>query len=166
MIREQLGPAALELRMRETAEADGYEVEIVIEQEPGSSGKAYAEHLATNVLRGYRVEIKPSGGHNKWVRAQPYIAAVGHGRISMLRADWNEPHKKELKAFPTPGVHDDTVDSASQGYNKLHQSKILNPTWGRRPEDSTQIIVPGTGVIRGTSHKMVRGIVWGSRAPR
>jgi len=46
--------------MRQTAEADGYDAEIIIEQEPGSSGKALADHFLRNVLPDFRVRIVSS----------------------------------------------------------------------------------------------------------
>jgi predicted phage terminase large subunit-like protein len=155
MQRAKLPPAGVENLLLNTARADGVNVPIVIEQEPGSSGKAYAEHLATNVLRGFTVTIKPPGGENKWIRAQPYVAAVSHGRILMLRAAWNQAHKDELKDFPN-GRNDDTIDSASQGFNELHQSNILVPVWGRP-------IAQDSSVIRGDSGKLIQGVVWGRR---
>ena len=160
MFRKQLSPADLELNMRRIAEEDGVGIPIVLEQEPGSSGKAYAQHLATNVLRGFRVTIKPPAGQNKWIRAQPYIAAVSHGRISMMRASWNTVHKSELKVFPN-GKNDDTVDSIAQGFNELHLSRIITPVWGRQETHEE-----GSGVIYGTqqkSGKVVTGVVFGRR---
>jgi predicted phage terminase large subunit-like protein len=154
MVRRQLTPAPLETLIRETAEADGTDVPIVLEQEPGSSGKIAAQHIATNVLRGFKVKINPSGGNNKWIRNQPYIAAVSHGRIAFIRASWNETAKKELKDFPSSTQHDDTVDSVGQGFNELHQTKILTPTWGRDRDESPQ-------VIRGTGRRLVKGVVFG-----
>jgi len=154
-VREQWGPGNLEIGLRKVAEADGVGVPIVLEQEPGSSGKIAARHLADNVLKGFNVTVMPSGGMNKWIRAQPYLAAVSNGRVALLRAAWNEHHKKELKKFPSTAMTDDTVDSASQGFNHLHQTKILVPTWGRKPEESS-------GVIRGLgSRGILRGAVFG-----
>lgn len=153
MVRGRWLPAKVETEMRKVAEADGTSTVIVIEQEPGSSGKSFAQHLATNVLRGFVVHIKPPAGHNKWIRAQPYIAAVSHGRILMLRAAWNSIHKGELKPFPN-GKFDDTVDSTAQGFNELHLTKILTPTWGRRGEGDPLISTPSTG-------KLITGVVFG-----
>jgi predicted phage terminase large subunit-like protein len=155
MVRGKWGPKDVEDNILRTAMADGFGIPVVIEQEPGSSGKAYAEHLATNVLRGFRVTINPPGGVNKWIRAQPYMAAVSHGRIMLLRAAWNEVHKDELKEFPN-GKHDDTVDSAGQAYNHLHQTKILVPTWGREPENIQ--VIRGIGATQ-----LVTGATWGTR---
>lgn len=154
-VRGRWSSGDLETKVLEVAQADGPSVPIVIEQEPGASGKAFAEYLATQILRGYRVEIQPPGGANKWIRAQPYIAAVSHGRIGMLRAAWNEVHKSELKDFPDV-KHDDTVDSASQGFNYLHLTKVLVPTWGRT---ASGLIVPNSGL----GQKLITGAVFGRR---
>jgi hypothetical protein len=56
--------------VRQTAEADGYDTEIIIEQEPGSSGKALADHFVRNVLPDFRVRIVPATT-KKMARAQP-----------------------------------------------------------------------------------------------
>lgn len=130
VVRGQWSPNKLEETIRQTAVSDGAGVPITIEQEPGASGKAYAEHLATNILSGFNVTIQPSAGQNKVVRAQPYIAAVNHGRISYVKATWNKACKDELKEFPG-AAHDDTVDACSQGYNFLFQKLLLSPSWGR-----------------------------------
>ena len=46
-------PAETERRMRSTAERDGPETPIVIEQEPGSSGKIAMRYLQEHVLQGF-----------------------------------------------------------------------------------------------------------------
>lgn len=153
-IREHWSPDEVEIGLRETAMSDGVEIPIVIEQEPGASGKAYAQHLATNILAGFTVIINPASA-SKLARAQPYIAAVNHGRVSLLKADWNKVHKDELKEFPG-GKHDDTVDSADQGYNYLFQKMLLSPTWGR--ELGTQTL---QRVQQPKTRKLVKGCVFG-----
>ena len=169
LIHEQWSPAQLEMEMRKTAETDGPGIDIVIEQEPGAAGKAYAQHLANNVLRGFRVTIQPSTGANKWIKAQPYIAAVSRGRISMVKARWNTVHTQELKNFPNV-KHDDTVDAIAQGYNHLHLSARISPTWGRSPDQAKALRgdmvrpegldSPGIRVDRG---KVNLGATWGRR---
>jgi len=136
MVRDQLKPAQVETLVRKTAEADGASVPIVIEQEPGAAGKAQAEHFATSVLRGFIVVIRPSAAGNKIAKANPYVAAVSHGRVVWLRASWNKAHEDELTEWPAP-PHDDTVDATAGGYNHLHQSQLLVPTWGRAPTTLT-----------------------------
>lgn len=155
LVRGQWAPSMVETQILTTAQSDGVGVPIVIEQEPGASGKAYAEHLATNILAGYNVTIQPSSGGNKIVKDQPYLAAVNHGRITLVRATWNDVHKAEVKDFPN-AAHDDTVDSTAQGYNHLFTTAMLSPTWGRELGTTTksQIIQPKT-------KKLVTGCVFG-----
>ena len=81
--RKQLSAHAVEKLVRQTAEADGYDTEIIIEQEPGSSGKALAEHYIRNVLPDFRVRLVPAG-NNKMIRAQPFLAAAEHGNTRLL----------------------------------------------------------------------------------
>lgn len=157
-------PKEVEDNLVRVAEADGYDVPIIIEQEPGASGKAYANHLMTNVLRGYKVILQPPSGGNKFIRAQPYCAAVSHGRVHGVKSTNLIVHKKELEFFPNV-KHDDTVDSASQGYNYLHQTKLLIPTWGR---DGVQDGVQATpsGLVYGKrvaemGKQLIRGCTWG-----
>lgn len=154
MIRGKWKPHEIEKLLLDTAQRDGNHVPILLEQEPGSSGKIAAAHLADNVLKGFRVEIQPPSGSNKWIRAQPYIAGVSAGRVQLLRASWNEVHKKELKDFPNVR-YDDTVDSTSQAYNFMHQTRLLLPTWGRQASSSPTIQVIDN------SKRMIRGCVWG-----
>lgn len=159
-VRGQWAAGGVEKILRDTALADGIAVPIVIEQEPGSSGKSWALHLKNVVLSEFNVTIKPSGGSNKWIRAQPYIAAISGGRVSWLRAAWNKVHEDELKEFPNSStVHDDTVDSASLGYSHLNQQNLASATWGRTPGG---ILVPSSGLILpGTQQGS--SIVWGRR---
>lgn len=163
MIREKLKPDQLERKVRETAEKDGPGVPIIIEQEPGSSGKAWAAHMKDIVLVGFKVEITPPSGANKWIRSQPYIASVNGGRMKYVKAAWNEVHKKELKDFPNVR-HDDTVDSISQGYNYMHQTKLLIPTWGRGviPVTDPHLIaaIQSTGQVN-QPRPSSRGCTWG-----
>ena len=156
MVRGQWASHTVETNIQDTAKSDGFQIPIVIEQEPGASGKAYAEHLATNILAGYNVTITLASGA-KVVRAQPYVAAVNHGRVALKRAIWNGDHTKELKSFPG-GEHDDTVDSAAQGYNHLFQTQMLSPTWGRELGEQTIRLIqqPKTSTL-------VHGATWGRR---
>ncbi len=59
--RRQLSPADVEKLVRTTAEADGRDVTILIEQEPGSAGKSLIEHYQRNVLPDFHVGFAPVG---------------------------------------------------------------------------------------------------------
>lgn len=154
--RERLSPEKVELLMQETAKADGVEVEIVIEQEPGASGVAYADHIVKNVLPQFNVTVVPTAGAHKIVRANPYMAAVNHGRIAYVRAVWNDICKDELKDFSGGGgEHDDTVDSAAMGYNHLFTIPQLSAVWGRSGDQRVLTIQ------QPKTRKLVKGCVFG-----
>jgi len=102
-------------------------VSIKIEQEPGASGKAYAEYLIREVMSGYDVQAKPSTG-NKFVSALPLSAQQQAGNVYLLRqqrpdglygeAAWFDEFREEARLFPN-GRHDDMVDAASKGFLDL-----------------------------------------------
>ncbi len=117
--RGQWGAEQLEQLMRLTAMEDGPNIPIVLEQEPGSSGKNYAQYLKREVLAGYPVRIRPSTG-SKFLRAQPAFAAISRGEFKMQKAKWNAQLLTEIETFPE-GSNDDIVDMISLGYSELHK---------------------------------------------
>jgi len=78
--RKQLSPADVEKMVRTTAEADGRDVTILIEQEPGSSGKALVEHYQRNVLPDFHVIPIATGAVPKLSRARVWPARSTHQR--------------------------------------------------------------------------------------
>lgn len=132
MIRMQYSPMRVETKIQEVAEVDGPHVEILIEQEPGSSGKAVVEHYIKRVLKGYRVKAFYSS-RNKLVRAQPFLAACEAGKFKICSAPWNEDFLKEFETFPPPNKkgHDDQVDVCAAGYEHLTSKLRLSVSWGR-----------------------------------
>lgn len=105
--------------IKQTAIADGRNVIIGVEQEPGSGGKESAQNTVRN-LAGWRVVIdKPSGtGSSKELRADPYSVQVNCGNVSMKRADWNVDYLSELSFFPY-SKYKDQVDASSGAFNML-----------------------------------------------
>jgi predicted phage terminase large subunit-like protein len=154
-VRGQWNPDGVEEQLLKTAQKDGPMIPIIIEQEPGSSGKSWALYLKNTLLKGYHVEIKPSGGSNKWIRAQPYIAAITDGRVSFVVGSWNKAHKEELRDFPN-SKYDDTVDSASLGFAHLHLTNMASPIWGRTPSG---LLVPQQALSEQPVY--ASSVVWG-----
>jgi len=114
--RGQWGPAEVERQIRKTAEEDGAWCPILIEVEPGSSGKLYFHHLCT-VLQGFTVyPIPPSG--SKQSRWQGMLAAWEAGTAAVLDADWNKAWWSEVERLPN-GAHDDQTDAAGMCFNFL-----------------------------------------------
>ncbi len=103
-------PGAVERAVRATAERDGREVAVVIEQEPGAAGKMTVQRFA-GLLAGWNVHgLRPSGP--KASRAAALAAQAEAGNVVLLRGPWITAWMDEAEAFPS-GAHDDRVDSAS-----------------------------------------------------
>lgn len=154
VVRGQWAQAELEANILSTAEADGRDVPIYIEQEPGSSGKNYANYLAKTVLWEYTVKVKAPNS-DKWLKAQPFFAAVARGNARLRSAAWNKVVRHEFISLPTVGVNDDCVDAISQGYNELTGKASISATWGRAVDATTRAV---DKVI-----KTVKGAVFGRR---
>jgi len=122
VVRFQKRPGDSEKIIRQTAEIDGVETKIFMEQEPGSSGVIAIDHYARLVLDGYTFNGISSTGQ-KHVRAQPFSAACSNGNVSMVRGDWNGAFLSELNLFPQVGVHDDQVDACSLAFNMLRAKR-------------------------------------------
>jgi len=116
VIRGQWSSEVRETKIRDTAFADGIECHVVIEQEPGSGGKESAEGTVRN-LEGFTCKPENPTG-NKAYRADPFSVQVNDGKVWMLKGDWNEKYKDELKHFPN-SKYKDQVDGSSGAYNYL-----------------------------------------------
>jgi len=114
-----------ETKIRQTAEMDGINIEIGIEQEPGSGGKDSAENTVKN-LRGFNVFIdKPSGSDSsKEARAMPFAAQVNGGNVYLVKSDWNRNYINELSYFGGPAQYKDQVDASSGGFNRINKQAV------------------------------------------
>ena len=114
--REQEGPGAVEALIRQTAEIDGPNVAIWMEQEPGSSGKNTIATYA-RILAGYNFHGVRSTG-SKVERANPVSAQAEAGNIKLVQGPWLGDYLDEICAFPESG-HDDQVDATSGAFGQL-----------------------------------------------
>lgn len=157
MIRVQKSPGQVEELVRRTALADGLNVKIYVEQEPGSSGKALVHHYKTTVLPEYTVtEVPATDG--KVTRAQPMLAAAEAGHVKLLKGAWNEKFIDEFGEFPG-GSYDDQVDNASIAYTKMSGKTSYRASWGRTDVAS----VGQTGLItssKGHPSYSTTGATW------
>ena len=107
--------------IRQTAEADGSDVVIWVEQEGGSGGKESAEGTIRN-LAGFSVYAeRPTG--DKAFRADPYSVQVNNGNFMLLSGLWNYAFIEEHRFFPF-STYKDQVDSAGGAFNKLVGKRI------------------------------------------
>lgn len=135
VIREQYSPDNVEAKVREMAVADGIDVKVGVEQEPGSAGKALVNHYDINVLPEFSVTPIPAV-NNKLIRAQPFIAAAEAGKVVLIEGTWNDKFTKEFDDFPG-GDNDDQVDTAGAAYTFLTGKKHYSASWGRKAGSST-----------------------------
>jgi predicted phage terminase large subunit-like protein len=107
--------------IKNTAQSDGRNVEIYIEQEPGSGGKESAQSTVRN-LSGFvcRVDV-PHG--DKIYRADPLSVQVNEGNVMLLQGLWNKAFIEEFRFFPF-GRLKDQVDASSAGFNLIAGKRI------------------------------------------
>lgn len=113
--------------LRQTAEMDGRGVKIVIEEEPGSGGKAQNEAII-RMLAGWRVESLRATG-TKFVRAGAFASQCQAGNVYLVRGPWNHAFVEQLHAADPELEGDillDMMDAAAGAFNKL-VSCSLNP---------------------------------------
>lgn len=129
VIRGRWSPAQRDAIIKQTAEKDGTEVSIVIEEEGGSAGRSQSLSLS-RLLSGYQVStIRPTG--DKATRAAPLAAQVENGNVKILRGTWNTEYLEELQSFPDPlAMHDDMVDASSYAFNQLIEERRYRPYIG------------------------------------
>lgn len=107
--------------IRSTAEADGKDVKVYFEQEPGSGGKESAEATTRNLAGFAAYKDRPVG--NKVFRADPFSVAVNNGDVLLLRGEWNKELINELQFYPF-SKYKDQVDACSGAFNKLAGKRI------------------------------------------
>jgi predicted phage terminase large subunit-like protein len=125
-------PQQVEQAIVNTAQQDGPDVTVLLEQDPGQAGKAECSYLIRR-LEGFSVRAIPVTG-DKATRARPVSAQVEAGNVSLVRGRWNEDFMRELENFPV-GSHDDQVDALSGAFNYLSGgARLLDPVaFARQP---------------------------------
>lgn len=118
VIRFRRNPSDVERIVSQTAERDGRDVPIRIEQEPGSSGKSLVSHYRRNVLQGHTVIAHPKGARDKVTMAMPWASRVAVGEVVLVDGVWIDDFLDEAEVFPSGG-HDDQIDAVSGAYAVL-----------------------------------------------
>lgn len=106
--------------IRQTAEADGPKVHVMIEQEPGSGGKESAENTIRNLAGFIIYADRPVGDKAK--RADPYSVQVNNGNVLLMAGLWNVAFIEEHRFFPL-GTYKDQVDASAAGFNYLSRKR-------------------------------------------
>lgn len=125
--RGQWGPGELEEVMRRTSDSDEERYgpcRVMLEQEPGSSGKIAARDIGRRVLAGHEVVSRPSTGA-KAERARLPAALIDRGDVDLVLAPWNGDWRDELVSFAEnpkeSGEHDDIVDALSAACHEIRR---------------------------------------------
>jgi len=117
MVRERLTPQGVESIIKQTAQIDGRQVAIRIEQEGAASGKI-VKYYYTGMLDGFNARFVSVPKSSKFIRSGPFNAACERGDVKIVNGPWVEAFLDELAAFPN-GSHDDQVDAVVGGYEGL-----------------------------------------------
>ncbi len=121
VVKGQWAAEKREQIIKNTALVDGRNIEIGIEQEPGSGGKESAEASIRN-LAGFVVHKDLPHG-DKIFRADPYSVQVNNGNVLLLRGEWNKDFIEEHRFFPF-GTYKDQVDASAAGFNLLMGRRV------------------------------------------
>lgn len=113
--------ARKEALVRQTADVDGKDTIIYIEQEPGSSGKDTISHYKRNILPEFAVKGDKASG-SKTTRAMPYASAAERGDVYLVNGPWVADYLDEVELFPD-GKFKDQVDASTGAYNILAVEK-------------------------------------------
>lgn len=116
VVMGQWGTLRRESVIKQTAQLDGYDCEIWLEEEGGSGGKDSAAATVRN-LAGFTVKTEHPTG-SKEARATPYSVQVAAGNVKLVAGPWSVAFVEEHKTFPV-GKFKDQIDAASGGFNKL-----------------------------------------------
>jgi len=120
VVRGQWASSEREGKIKSTAQADGIEVRIGLEEEPGSAGKDSSLMTIRN-LPGYYVSAEKATG-DKVTRADTFSVQVNAGNVVLLRRPWNDRYVEEFMHFPD-GKNDDQVDASSGAFSRLFNYK-------------------------------------------
>jgi predicted phage terminase large subunit-like protein len=114
--RFRVPPAEANKLVLQTAVADGRQVGVRWQLDPGSAGVRDSAQLQI-LLNGF--DARPvTEARDKVSRALPLSAAMESGKVIIIQGSWNQIFTSELESFPD-GEFDDQVDGASGAYNCL-----------------------------------------------
>ena len=104
----------------DTARRDGDDVTILIPQDPGAAGKAYAAQMIRELAEhGFYARIKQTN-KSKVTRFAPFAAVAEAGGVRYVTGEWNEVYLNELERFDgTRNIKDDQVDATSDAFHQL-----------------------------------------------
>ncbi len=152
MVRRRETPGEVERIIKTTAEADGKDIRVRMEQEPGASGKTVISHYRRRVVAGYDFKGIPATG-NPELRVNPISSLAEAGDLYLVEGSWIGAWLDEAESYPG-GAHDDQVIAAAGAYADLAGATMLDLPEGSIPsreetEDRRATAEPSGSGIRG-----------------
>lgn len=147
--RGQWSNLKIEKTVKDCAISDGLATAIIIEQEPGSSGKNFVEYYK-NILPDYEVLGSPAIS-SKEIRARPVITAAEKGRVNCLDREWTEDFLTEFDGFLSHAKNDDQIDCLAIGFNHTYQMPDGGVVFGReviKTQNSMRILKDSMAKVR------------------
>lgn len=132
-----------------TAQADGKNVYIGFEQEPGSSGKELMDIYKRELEQMHFRVIVDAKKESKLNRAQFISPLAKENRIGFIHCQSTNEMMKQLINFPSKGVHDDCVDALSGSIILLSNHLPRPSTYIGPKKDMTSVYLQMED-IRGT----------------
>jgi predicted phage terminase large subunit-like protein len=173
VIKFQKRPGERDEIIKQTAEGDGDNVTILIEEEPASGGIAQNDHLHLTLAKWHVESIRVGGGSNdKVLRAGPFSAMAHRGFVRLVEGgDWITEYLDELDVFPD-GKYMDQVDATTLAYNYLaansppdfsHRGTPAEPGSQDEDEDAPRVHNPLGDFRRGDRNRIGRDWIRGRR---
>jgi predicted phage terminase large subunit-like protein len=138
IVRGQWGPHDRDKVIQQTAQLDGRDVPIRIEQEPGSSGVSLIAAMV-RMLAGFVVHPDRVTG-DKATRAAPLAAQCEAGNVKIVKGPHVRDFIEEAAFFPF-GKHDDMIDSASGAFNALASTISQGPAIVGGQRDAAKLVI-------------------------
>jgi predicted phage terminase large subunit-like protein len=114
--RDRLTPLGVEELILRTAQLDGPEVEVILEQDPGQAGVAEVSYLIKR-LAGFAIKAVPKTVRTE-ILVRPYSSQAQAGNVRMVKGPWNAAFTTEHVNFPQ-GQKDDQVVVGIGAFNEL-----------------------------------------------
>lgn len=112
IVRLRGSPRTVEKAILDTADMDGKGVPIIMEEEPGSSGKFVTNYFC-RLLDGYHfIKNKVTGAKDE--RAKFIASQAQCGNVKLIQAPWNRDFLSEIGYIGSGYGHDDQGDALSQ----------------------------------------------------
>jgi predicted phage terminase large subunit-like protein len=119
VIRDRIEPYDVQQLILKTAEFDGEDVEVWIEQDPGQAGKYERTSYEQAFEKvGKSVSFYEKGSGSKLSMWKPFAIEVKRGNVYVIKASWNNDFMNEMEGVTdgTQDGHDDQADASSGGF--------------------------------------------------